>query len=65
MIGITDFEKSEHVNMVITKTPQFNMVWGVDFILMDSNNFMGCNDGSKYEKIIEMFVNIRNMNRIF
>ena len=62
MIGIADFEKSEHISMVVTRVPQYNIIWGVDFMLMDSNTFMGGRDGSEYENVIEMFVNIRNAN---
>ena len=62
MIGIADFEKSEYVSMTATKSPKFNKIWGVDFMLMDSNTFMGSTNGSEYDKIIEMYVNIWNMN---
>jgi hypothetical protein len=40
------------------KPPECNMMWGSDYMLMDSNAFMGGTGGSEYEKIIEMFAKI-------
>jgi hypothetical protein len=62
MTGIADFEKSENINMAAVYPQKFNLMWGNDFLLMDSNTFMGGADGSGYEKIIEIFVNIWNSN---
>ena len=45
------------VNVEVVR-PRHNKIWGVDFILMDSKNFMG--NGEEYEKIISMFMNIWN-----
>ncbi|MDR0315555.1 MAG: hypothetical protein LBH97_01490 [Treponema sp.] len=35
-----------------------NMMWGSDYMLMDSNTFMGGSGGSQYEEIIGMFAKI-------
>jgi len=34
----------------------YNTIWGSDYLLMDSNGLKG---GSEYEKIIDMFIKIR------
>ena len=52
----------EQINLEAVTPPKYNKLWGNDFLLMDSNNFMGGADGSGYEKIIDMFVNIWNVN---
>ena len=41
--------------------PKHNLVWGSDYMLMDSNAFMGSVDDEKYEKIIDMFMKIWNV----
>ena len=62
MTGINDFENSECMPIVAISPINFNRIWGNEYLLMDSNTFMGGNNGSAYESIIEMFVNIRNEN---
>ena len=62
MIGIADFIKTEYINLEPANPPKHNKIWGNDFLLMDSDTFMGGADGSEYENIIEMFVNIWNLN---
>jgi len=62
MTGIADFERPENINMAAVNPQKFNLMWGNDFLLMDSNTFMGGTNGSEYEKIIEIFVNIWNSN---
>jgi hypothetical protein len=62
MTEITDFERSEKINTAAVNPQKFNLMWGNDFLLMDSNTFMGGTEGSEYEKIIEIFVNIWNSN---
>jgi hypothetical protein len=37
-------------------------MWGADYLLIDSNSFMGGIGGSEYENVIDMFVNIWNVN---
>ena len=62
MIGITDFDKSEYIQMVVVNPPKYNRMWGADYLLMDSNTFMGGTGGSEYENIIEMFDKIWEKN---
>lgn len=62
MIGITDFIKTEHINFEPAELPKYNKIWGNDFMLMDSDTFMGGADGSGYENIIDIFINIWNVN---
>ena len=58
-------EKIEHehfdilFNVEIIR-PKHNQIWGADYMLMDSKNFMGGKGGEEYEKIIGMFMNIWN-----
>ena len=62
MIEIKDFEKPECMHIAVIHSINCNRMWGNEYLLMDSNTFMGGTDGSAYESIIEMFVNIRNEN---
>ena len=41
---------------------KYNKVWGSEYILMDSNTFMGGKDGSQYEAVIDMYMNLWNVN---
>jgi hypothetical protein len=45
------------VNMVV-KQPKYNMAWSIDYMLMDSKNFMGGISCGDYENVIEMFCKI-------
>jgi hypothetical protein len=38
---------------------KYNTMWGNDYLLMDSNTFMGGIGGEMYDGIIEMLVKIR------
>ena len=40
------------------KPSKCNVLWGTDYILMDSNSFMCASGGQEYGKIIEMFAKI-------
>ena len=60
MVSIKDFEKSEYINFVVINPKNSNRMWGNEFLLIDSNTFMGGTGGSAYESIIEMFVKIWN-----
>jgi hypothetical protein len=42
--------------------PKFNRIWGLDFLLMDSKTFMGGKNKEEYDKIINIFSNVWNMN---
>ena len=44
-------------NMVLT-LPKYNLSWGTNYMLMDSQSFMGGTGVEEYEKIINMFCNI-------
>jgi hypothetical protein len=41
-------------NLIYTP-PKHNRIWGTDYVLMDSSNFLGKTNGEEYEKIISMF----------
>ena len=38
----------------------YNRMWGNEFILMDSVKFLGGPDGTKYDNVIEILLNVRN-----
>ena len=63
MVDLLNLEKTEHLNLEETNPPKYNKIWGNEFMLMDSSTFMGGSDGSEYENVIEMFVNIWNVNQ--
>ena len=60
MIEMNDLEKSECIHIVVVHQKNCNRIWGNEYLLLDSNTFMGGTGGSAYESIIEMFVKIRN-----
>ena len=60
--GIVELRNIEIQNNVIFKSQKINRIWGTEYMLMDSKTFMGGADGSEYENIIEIFVNIWNSN---
>ena len=62
MIGIAGIEKSDYFQMIVVKEPKYNRMWGADYLLMDSNSFMGRIGGSGYENVIEMFDNMWKVN---
>jgi hypothetical protein len=62
MNGIVLFEKSEYINKNVVNIKRHNRMWGSEYLLMDSNSFMGSTDGSEYDGIIEIFMNIQNVN---
>ena len=41
--------------------PKNNQLWGADYMLMDSNAFLGSVDDEKYDRIIDMFMKIWNV----
>jgi len=47
-------EKPEYSADITLSPPKHNRMWGVDYLLMDSNAF------NEYEKITDMFSNIWN-----
>ena len=53
-------EKYGVINNITAKQIKFNLLWGIDYMLMDSNTFMGGIDGEEYENIISIFCNIWN-----
>jgi hypothetical protein len=59
IIEITDLVGKMIENKIIIP-PKVNRIWGADYMLMDSNTFMGGTDGSQYESIIEIYLNIWN-----
>ena len=60
------FEIAEHgcINLcenVIFSPQKYNKLWGCEYLLMDSNTFMGGVDISVYDPIIEMYMNVWNL----
>jgi len=56
----------EHGNInlcgnLVVLPPKFNKMWGCEYMLMDSNRFMGGTNGTEYDAVIDLLVNIRNM----
>jgi len=54
ILEMREQEKSEHSANVVISLPKYNRMWGIDYLLMDSNAF------NEYEKITDMFSNIWN-----
>ncbi|MDR2942753.1 MAG: hypothetical protein LBV17_09210 [Treponema sp.] len=40
-----------------------NKIWGPEYILMDSQKFMGGFSGPEYDNVIDMLINIWHLNR--
>jgi hypothetical protein len=38
--------------------PKYNRVWGSDYMLMDSNSFMGGIGGKGYDNVINLYSNL-------
>jgi hypothetical protein len=55
MLNYIDCRNIEFPVVPFAKSANSNLVWGADFILMDSKKFMG---GSGYENVIDMFEKI-------
>ena len=55
--------KQDHFDLMVNVEkiqPKYNKIWGAEYMLMDSADFMGGSGGEEYEKIIDMFMNIWN-----
>ena len=58
MPEIVNCEKSEIIPNVVPSLPNYNRLWGSDYLLMDSSNFLGNTGEEKYDNLITMFNNI-------
>jgi len=56
--GISDYINIDIMENVMIVPPKFNRMWGIDYMLMDSNSFK---DGVDYFKMIDMYQNIWNV----
>jgi len=62
MLEIVEHGNINLWNNLFVLPPKYNKMWGCEYMLMDSNNFMGGTDGTEYDAVIDMLVNIRNVN---
>ena len=65
MLELINQESCDLLFNVEVVPPKYNLVWGTDYILMDSKNFKRLStsantSGEEYETIINMFNNIWN-----
>ena len=67
MLEIINQENGDLLVNVELVPPKYNLIWGTDYILMDSKNFKHVSagkcantSGEEYETIISMFNNIWN-----
>jgi hypothetical protein len=61
MLGIVEYENNGVENEIIFLKPNYNRMWGVDYLLMDSNTFMGGVGGGDYDEVIDMFQKMWNV----
>ena len=52
-------DETELITHAVVKPFNCNRIWGYDYLLMDSKNFMG-GTGENYDSIIDMYNNIWN-----
>jgi hypothetical protein len=62
MIGIANFVKSGCIQVVVVNAYNYNRMRGAKYLFMDSNSFMGRNDGAGYESVIKMCDSIWKIN---
>ena len=60
MLEKLELENYDILFNLAVNPPRHNLVWGQDYILMDSHAFMGSASDDKYEKVIDMFMKIWN-----
>ncbi|MDR2922286.1 MAG: hypothetical protein LBU85_02950 [Treponema sp.] len=60
MLLIEENDNTEIMKNIVFIQPKINRAWGVDYILMDSNKFMGSTNGDGYKQVIDMFENVWN-----
>jgi len=58
MLEIVNQGKTEIVPNVVSGLPNYNRIWGLDYLLMDSANFLGKMGEERYDSLIAMFNNI-------
>jgi hypothetical protein len=64
MLEIIDHGNINLLFNIINVPQKCNKMWGAEYILMDSNTFMGGTGPAEYESIIDMFMNIWNVNNL-
>jgi hypothetical protein len=60
MLNLINQENPKHSAGFIMPLPKYNRMWGVDYLLMNSANFLKETSGNEYENITDMFCNIWN-----
>ena len=67
METIINYQIMETLKQSQTENKKYNTVWGVEYLLMDSNTFMGDVNGNRYDTVIDVLTKIRQtkQNRIF
>jgi len=60
MLDIIEQNSSDLLLNIVSNPTKFNQSWGTNYMLMDSQSFMGGIGGEEYDNIINMFCNIWN-----
>jgi hypothetical protein len=60
MLGIVSSGDNKIVLSAAFTPPKYNRLWGADYMLMDSNSFMGGVGGNGYDNIIDLYTNLWN-----
>ena len=60
MLSIINQENNGVIVNMIVKPKKCNIPWGIEYMLMDSDTFMGSIDSEGYENIINIFCGIWN-----
>jgi hypothetical protein len=56
---VANYQCSETLGQSRPGNGKYNVMWGNDYLLMDSKTFMGGIGGEMYDGIIDMLVKIR------
>jgi hypothetical protein len=60
-IGLHESIDADFSENVIIVPPKINRIWGVDYMIMDSNSFKAGTGRGNYSQIIDMLQNLWNV----
>ena len=63
METIINYQFLGKLNQVRKEIRIYNAIWGPEYLLMDSDSFMGGAGGEHYDKIIDILVKIRETSK--
>jgi len=58
MPEILNQERTEFIPNMVSALPCYNRFWGAEYMLMDSNSFLGKTGDERYDNLISIFNNI-------